>query len=580
PLPLCVLRVKMNNSEAVCDYSRQLNMATGEATVSYTCGNTRVERNLFASRDKNMVVYQITKVGSETLNFEIDYELIHRINSRTPDGVSIMPDVVETQYDKTFMRFAGRNESGTDYGAVAKLNVNGGIVKPTSEGITVIGANSALITVMMFIEGNRTKEWASLQSELIAIKDSYDKLLRAHANIHGKLYNAVSLSLSTTPDEYVEDLIAKTNSGNIPAKLFEKMYNFGRYLMISAYSEGGRLLSPCGLWNGSYKAYKSFISSYGVLQTVYLSALNSNMPYAVESLFNYYEKFIGDFKDNAIRIFGCNGIFVPAIISPNTGRVGSTSVTVLNFTASAAWLSLLFFKYYERTGNIKFLKRLLPFMKETANFYEDFFKKSADGSYIISPSCLPMAPEDEVKQKDRPVISKNSALDFQIARNFFRALIKASADGKMYQRDVDRWREIASNLPENQTNSEGYFKEFINCMVAMDYTGISNGTLFGAYFGNDINFLSRKETSELYILTADHKLNNAGKETSFNMAVLASVYARLEQTEKAETCLTNVIRGCAMNNLALTEKDWRGMGVCGSGVWIPTQLQSNIAVTN
>ncbi|MEG1706413.1 MAG: hypothetical protein RR291_02850, partial [Clostridia bacterium] len=291
-------------------------------------------------------------------------------------------------------------------------------------------------------------------------------------------------------------------------------------------------------------------------------------------------KFIGDFKDNAIRIFGCNGIFVPAIISPNTGRVGSTSVTVLNFTASAAWLSLLFFKYYERTGNIKFLKRLLPFMKETANFYEDFFKKSADGSYIISPSCLPMAPEDEVKQKDRPVISKNSALDFQIARNFFRALIKASADGKMYQRDVDRWREIASNLPENQTNSEGYFKEFINCMVAMDYTGISNGTLFGAYFGNDINFLSRKETSELYILTADHKLNNAGKETSFNMAVLASVYARLEQTEKAETCLTNVIRGCAMNNLALTEKDWRGMGVCGSGVWIPTQLQSNIAVTN
>ncbi|MEG1707053.1 MAG: glycoside hydrolase N-terminal domain-containing protein, partial [Clostridia bacterium] len=110
PLPLCVLRVKMNNSEAVCDYSRQLNMATGEATVSYTCGNTRVERNLFASRDKNMVVYQITKVGSETLNFEIDYELIHRINSRTPDGVSIMPDVVETQYDKTFMRFAGRNE--------------------------------------------------------------------------------------------------------------------------------------------------------------------------------------------------------------------------------------------------------------------------------------------------------------------------------------------------------------------------------------------------------------------------------------------------------------------------------------
>ena len=64
------------------------------------------------------------------------------------------------------------------------------------------------------------------------------------------------------------------------------------------------------------------------------------------------------------------------------------------------------------------------------------------------------------------------------------------------------------------------------------------------------------------------------------MTVLGSVYARLGDGDKANLCLTNAVRGCAINNLVLLDKDWRGMGICGSGVWTPVQLHANMVFAN
>lgn len=61
PLPLCVLKTKMTSDNAPKNYVRELNMATGEATVSYSDGSTRIDRALFVSRHDDTVVYEITK---------------------------------------------------------------------------------------------------------------------------------------------------------------------------------------------------------------------------------------------------------------------------------------------------------------------------------------------------------------------------------------------------------------------------------------------------------------------------------------------------------------------------------------
>ena len=114
----------------------------------------------------------------------------------------------------------------------------------------------------------------------------------------------------------------------------------------------------------------------------------------------------------------------------------------------------------------------------------------------------------------------------------------------------------------------------------MDYTGISNGTLYPAYFGQDVSWQSDEETVSRYAATADKRLAQPASQNSYNMTVLGAVYARLGMGNKAKLCLTNAVRGCVINNLVFVDKDWRGMGVCGSGVWTPIQLHANMVFAN
>ena len=62
--------------------------------------------------------------------------------------------------------------------------------------------------------------------------------------------------------------------------------------------------------------------------------------------------------------------------------------------------------------------------------------------------------------------------------------------------------------------------------------------------------------------------------------MLASVYARLGLADETVAALCDVVRGTVTNNLVMLDKDWRGMGVCGSGVWSPVQLTSNLVFAN
>ena len=95
-----------------------------------------------------------------------------------------------------------------------------------------------------------------------------------------------------------------------------------------------------------------------------------------------------------------------------------------------------------------------------------------------------------------------------------------------------------------------------------------------------MSWLSDAEIVERYLTTADKKRSETAAQNSYNMTVLGAVYARLADGEGANSCLTNAVRGCAMSNLVFVDKDWREMGVCGSGNNTPVQINVNMAFTH
>lgn len=580
PLPMCELDMHFNQNEITTDFTRALDMEKGEANVTYSVLGTTYKRDLFVSRADNIVAYRITKQGGGTISLRMELSLSHRVNARTYEGSCNMPEGVTVKYDKQFMCFAARNEdNGTDYGVTAKLTVLGGSVRPEKDYVEITNAQSVYVLVKTFVNGSREREWNNLKTQLTAVKDGYDKLLKAHAALHSKLYNSVNVKLGAGSDNTIEDLLLEADSTKMPPQLAEKIYKFSRYLMVAGTADDGNLLSPVGLWNGCYKPYRAFKCASGELQTTYLHTLQGNMFANLEKTFDYFEKNIGDYRNNAQRIFGCRGIVVPTIAAPNTGRLGSVDLFAIHFTGCGAWIANFYYKYAKISQNTKFLKsRLIPFMKEVADFYADYFTYSS-GSLEISPSALPMRVADSYKITDRPVIAKNSALDFALAKDLLNNLIEACKACSV-KGDTELWQKLANDIPEKQLASDGTFKEFVNSIISVDYTGISNGTLYDAYFGDGVNVLSGDEEIERYIATADKKRGEPSSQNSYNMTVLGSVYARLGEGDKANLCLTNAVRGCAINNLVFVDKDWRGMGICGSGVWTPIQLHANMVFAN
>ena len=576
PLPMCELNLLFAQSDITTEYVRTLDMEKGEVTVSYAVSGTKYKRSTFVSRADNAVVYRITKQGAGAIDVTLNFALMHRVNARTYEGSCNMPEGVVTKYDKQFLTFSARNDdNGTDYGAVAKLTVLGGSVRADDDGVEITNAQSVLIVIKTFTGGSREREFTSLKQQLTAIKDPYDKLLKAHVALHSKLYSSCDVSLSKDEDKLVEDLLLEARSGNLSPLLAEKLYKFSRYLTVAGNAEDGVTFGPCGLWNGSYKPYRAFKCASGELEMTYLHTLQGNLAFNLEKSFEYYERNMDDYRNNAQRLFGCRGIVVPAVAAPNTGRLGSNDVFAIHFTGCAAFVAGLYYKFAKYTQNAKFVKtKLIPFMKEIAAFYEDFLI-TTDNGVEISPSALPMRVDDSIKVTDRPVIAKNSSLDFALCKDLLTNLCAACEEHNV-KGNVKTWKALAAQIPAKQLSSDNTFKEFVNSIISVDYTGVSNGTLYDAYFGDGVSFLSDEETVARYAATADKKRSEPTLQNSFNITVLGAVYARLGDGYNAKLCLTNAVRGCALNNLVFADKDWRGMGICGSGVWTPIQLNSNM----
>ena len=573
PLPLCEMSVQFSQQEITSNYHRVLDMAHGEATVRYNVGDTVYTRQTFVSRADDIVVMRFTKKGDLTINGKITIDLPHRVNARTYEGVCPMPAESELRVEKPFICFASHHdEKASDYGVVAKVSTLGGSVRVDENKLVISNAQSVTILLKTFVNVKRDKAFAELKLLLNGIRDGYDKLFKAHSNLHNKLFATGDLSLSNE-DDYVENLLS-FDGDNIPPLLVEKIYKFSRYLLVAGTTDDGVTLSPTGLWNGGYKSYRAFRYNDGILQMTYLHALQGNMFANIEKTFDFYEQNMDDFRNNAQRLFNCRGIFVPTVCAPNTGRLGSKDLFALHFTGCGAWLSNFYYKYAKMSQNAKFEKRILPFMNEVAKFYCDFIQIVNDKA-VFCPSAMPMRIADGYKITDRPVVSKTSALDCALAREFFTNLIEICRHQGV-KGDFVRWNKILDCIPEPQISGDGTFREFVDSLVSVDYTGISVGTLYPAYFGDQVSFRSEQDVVDKYLATADKKRSLPASQNSYYMAILGAVYARLGQSQLAKTCLANIVRGCAMNNLVFVDKDWRGMGICGSGVWTPVQLHTNM----
>ena len=580
PLPVCDLKIKTATSSVYKEYLRILNMESGEASVVYKDGTTKFERSMFVSRVNDCVVYEITKSGNKTIDIELSFDMHDRQDARTPTVISKLPSGMMTRYENFFMYYSAKNDD-QDFGAVAKVSFFGGGQEVSQNGIKIKGAERVLILVKLFSYSNREKEWKKLKEELGLIKITYDKMIKDHTAVHSKLFNSSNIDFNCDDrDKPVEQMMLEASRGEISLALIEKMWQFGRYLFISSCREDGGICAPYGLWCGEYKALNASSRTDGVMQMLYSIAISGNLAEFMMAIFNNYEILLPDLKKNALRLYGCKGIFIPSVNSPGTGLLGSVDAKDVHFTSGAGMVANMFYEYYLATQDKKFLKeRALPFMKEAVLFYEDFFLLSGDGKYSICPNFSPANTPGNFSDDDYKLhIAENATIDFAVAKELINNMITGAEECKVYKDEIEKWRDMLTKFPEYKITDDAV-SEYISTQFSDNYKHRFASHLYPIYPGLE-DAVGKSELNKYFKNAANLRINNSlSDQTAQGYAYLASVFASLKSADDAYNCLSNIIRFCTMNNLVTADNDFMGQGVTVNDAWAPYQIQGNIGLT-
>ena len=593
--------IEMPTEKAFKNYSRELDMKTACTSVQWHDGDIQYKRDCFVSRVNDTCVVRISASKANAVNALISLEPHDLLDAVMQNHENFTPPITfESEASGDKLHLTGKytlengieTDDGREFGISAKI-ITKGTSSLNDNAIKIDNADDVLILVKFFVYEESKSAFERIDDELDALPESFDILFNEHVKCHSELYNRTSFELETdTNNSSTEELLLKAYSGEAPLELVEKMANYGRYLLICSSRPGGLPSNLQGIWNGDYAPpWACFFMINENLQMNYWQSLPGQIPETLLGVVDFYTSYMDDFRENAKKLYGCNGIFIPSLMSPDTGLSTHTGSWIINWIGGAGWLAQHFYDYYLYTGDEKFLtERAIPFMLEIADFYEDFLYKNESGEYTVCPSISPenwptefTAPEYKSNTSMCARITYNATMDIAIIKEVLTNLINSSKELSINSERISIWQEIINNLPEYQINEDGAVREWLHPDFSDNYFHRHQSQLYPVFPGNEV---SREESPELYKafkVAVDKRLVIGLKDqTGWSLSHMANINARLGDGETAAECLDIMARSCIGKNFFTYHNDYREMGItntniCGKSA--PFQIDANMGWT-
>jgi alpha-L-fucosidase 2 len=584
--PFCAIQLAMATDGPFHTYRRGVDFTTGRAWVEWSDASATFTREVFVSRATDSVFLRIR--GSEPGSVACSVSLNNVQNEQIEEKASAngIPDNIDLSVERhasledQAVSFVGKYPNGFSFGALGHLETTGGTVGVTDEALTVEGADEVVLAVRLFIGEDPDAAVRRLSNEFSAIPGAFESSFAEHAALHRELFNGMTLVFDTSEQESNEELLMAAYDGEVSLALVQTMFEFGRYLLICSSRPGGWPANLQGIWNGDYApAWNSDVHTDENIQMNYWQALPGGLEEAAIPFFDYFEKYLDEFRDNARNLLGCRGVLVP-IGMTNTGL--ALPSLWANWTGAAGWIGQHFYDYYLFTGDLKFLRnRVVPWLKEVAFFYEDFLEEGEDGKFVFNPSLSP----ENAPIGGKGLLSINATMDVAICREVLGNLSAACELLEIESEGVARWRSMLERLPEYAVNDDGAMKEWLHPTFKDNYNHRHQSHLYPVFPGLEITEESDPEIYEACRVGVEKRLViGLTSQSGWSMAHMANIYARLGEGDRALECLEILTRSSTGPNLFTYHNDWRQMGLSmgwgmGFGSHPPFQIDANFGIT-
>lgn len=320
------------------------------------------------------------------------------------------------------------------------------------------------------------------------------------------------------------------------------------------------------------------------IQMMYWHTNIGNLEELNKALLDYYISRLDSFKECAKKLYGCNGIFIPAGTTPNMPLPCQLVPVIINWTGAAGWLAQYYYKYYSYTGDTEYLHSVvLPFMKAAADFYEDFIVFDKNGHIKIYPSVSPensplnFIPKDNVDMAHPMTSTVNSTMDLAIIKELFTNLIELCVEHNIYGNKIKIWEKIVNSIPEYSVNKDGAVKEWQDDDFEDRYYHRHLSHIYPVFPGDEIT--TNDDMVSVFEKAVD--LRDISAQTGWSQAHMASIYARFNRGNDAMDCLNNLVRSCMQTNFFTLHNDWRRMDLSlEMDSAAPIQLDASMGYVN
>ena len=559
------------NHDGATDYERRLSLDEAIHTVTYTHDGVVYTRECFTSHPGRVFAMRVSADKHCAVSFNIKNVIpfICEYNLDENDGMG--KHGTATLTDDQISVSGKMDYYGILFENRLKVVVDGGRVRKNGDILTVENANSAVVfftcatnyelSSRVFLEPDHAKKLegnpapTSLVADIIdkAVEKGYDSLRSEHVADYRSLFGRVTFNIGEeVPYKTTDDLVNSYRAGERSPYLEVLLYQFGRYLMISA----SRTLLPThlqGIWNAFSDSPWSCGYWHNInLQMNYWSVGSGNLSELFVPYINYAKAYMPLAEQNAdayveesypekLSASGQNGWIIGTGGWPY--KIDGFNSRSHSGPGTGAFTALLFWDHYDYTRDVSFLREFgYPALRSMSVLYSKVLIK-VDGVYLVEHSASP-----EIEHNGKYYHTIGCAFDQQMVYECFRRTVNSADILGVRDSFIDEIESILPHLEPVLIGDDGQVKEF---REETHYASIGDpqhrhvSHLVGLYPGTIIN-----DEHPEWIRGAEITLNRRGDKTHcWAAAHRMLLWARVGNGKRAMDLLQSLIKNNVMDNL-------------------------------
>ena len=541
------LRLKFLNVPAdaqPADYRRELDLETAIARLTYRLGDVTYTREVFVSAPDDVLVVRLTADQPGALNFDVALDRPERFTT-TAEG----PDrLLMTGQLPDGKNSADGSNTGVRYAARLRALMPSGDLSSTATTLQIRDATqvvlllTAITDIRSFANRRDDDPAAAAHDDLTrAAGRNFTALRAAHLADYQRYFNRVALRLGSTPAATAAlatpARLAALHAGAADPGLAALFFDFGRYLLISSSRPGGFPANLQGLWAEEIQAPWNADWHLNVnIQMNYWPAEVCGLGDLAQPLFAFIESLQKPGAVTAQKYYGARGWVAHVLANPWGFTAPGEAASWGSANSGSAWLCQHLWDHWLFTGDRKFLARIYPVLKGSAQFYSDLLIEEPKNQWLVTAPSN--SPENAflLPNGQRANVCLGPTIDQQLIRYLFDATIESAkilglAAEESFTAGLAAQR---ARLAPTRIGSDGRILEWLEEYKEAEPTHRHVSHLWGLYPGHEI---SPRRSPDLAAAARQSLEARGDAGTGWSIAYKLNLWARLRDGDRCEKIL-------------------------------------------